>query len=229
MVQEQKAVEGSLEMRLGHEVPPEHYEILAAIVNNAWGWLFEATPEIIERRLKSGHPFVAAYGQKLPNEQIEGVDLGHYDGQKIPIVFLETVALRTDGRYENVPKNYFSLTNGGLWAPVPQNPDTVIMVDLTSIPSRTGVAQEIGSLIGYTKRLLAGQTDYQLPFDPNGINHIWTYSPDRPAVVKMHTDNGATDTRFVILNSRTPLNSSDGNLPRIAKLSQNTHLMSYRG
>ena len=235
MVQESKVLESSLEMRLGHEIPPEHYGILAAILNPSWGWLFEATPEIIGKRLQSGHPFVVAYDEKQPDEKMEGVDLSHYDGQKIPIVSLETVALRTEGNYENVPKDYFSLTNGGLWAPSPENPDTVVMVDLTSNPSRWRVTREVRALIDFTKRLLSGETRYELPFNPEDIEHIWTYSPDRPAVIRMHTDNGAKDTGFTINNSRVPLafvssiNGSRTVNPPYTHPLMNTHIMSYRG
>ncbi len=252
MVREQTIVESSLEMRLVHEIPPEHYGILAAIVNNAWGWLFEATPEIIERRLKSGHPFVAAYAQKQPNEQIGGVDLGPYE--KIPIVVLETIALRTEGNFENVPKDYFILTNSGLWLPEDQNPngnyfappsdelwhsgsedpDTIMMVDLTGTPSRRRVTREVSELIGYTKKLFSSGTNAQLPFDPN-IPHIWTYSPDRAGVIRMHEDNGATDTGYIIPQSRVPkqyisyLNGTRTIDPSFAHQLMNTHIMSYRG
>ena len=235
MVQESKVVESSLEMRLGHEIPPEHYGILVAIVNSAWGWLFEATPNIIGQRLKSGQIFVAAYSQKQPDEKIEGADLSPYDGQKIPIVFLETVALRTEGNYENVPKDYFSLTNGGLWASSPENPDTVVMVDLTSSPSRRRVTKEVRALIDFTKRLLSGKTGYVLTFNPEGIEHIWTYSPERAGIIKMHTDNGAKDTGFRIDKSRVPLAfvSSLNGIRTVDPLYthplMDTHMMSYRG
>src|SRR3989338_8454661 len=96
MVQKSKGLESSLEMRLGDEIPPEHYGILAAIVNGSWRWLFEATSDIIGKRLESWQVFVAIYGNKHPDEKMGGFDLSTYDG-KIHIAFLETVALTTGG------------------------------------------------------------------------------------------------------------------------------------
>src|SRR3989338_7310070 len=222
MVQEPEIAEGSLEIRLGHEIPPKQYGILAAILNLSWAWLFEATPEIIEKRLQSGQIFVAAYCQKRPDEQIKGVDLSPYDGQKIPIVFLETVALRTEGKFENVPEDYFKLTNSGLWLPKSQNPegdyfaplsdrlwrpgledpDTILMVDLTR--TEKTLSEEVSILLGFTNRLLSGQTGYELPFDPANIRHIWTYSPNISGIIRMHERNGAIDTGFTIPQSRVP-------------------------
>lgn len=245
---------GSLEMRIGHEIPSEHYEILAAIVNNAWGWLFEVTPDIMRQRLQSGHPFVIAYDDKQPDEQMEGVDLSPYDGQKIPIVFLEMIALTTEGKYGNIPEDYFSLTNSGLWLPRDQNsdgdyfatlsdrlwhpgsedPDTIIMADLTGTPSRRRVTGEVNQLIDFTNRLFSSETNGQLPFDPN-IPHIWTYSPDRRGVIRMHEDNGATDTGHIILQSRIPrqhvsyLNGKRTVDESFTHPLMNTHIMSYRG
>ena len=253
MVQGPTVARSSLEMRLGHEIPPEHYGILAAIVNSAWGWLFEATPEIIGKRLRSGHPFVAVYGPKQPDEQMAGVDLSPYDGQKIPIVFLETVALITEGKFENIPKGYFELTNSGLWQPKSQNPDgdyfaplsdrlwhpgsknpdTIMMVDLTGIPSKRKVTREVGELIGRTKRLFSGDSNAGLPFDPN-IPHIWTYSPDRPGVVRMHEANGATDTGYIMPQSRVPrqfapyLNGARTVDSSFSHPLMNSHIMKYK-
>lgn len=233
MVQEQKVVESSLEMRLGHEIPPEHYGILAAIVNHPdkWGWLFHTKPEVIKQRLQSGQIFVATYGKKLTDESIDGVDLRPYNGQRIPIVFLETVALRTEGDYNRVPKTYLELTNNGLWAPIPKDPDTLMLVDLTSTPSRKGIEEEISATINFTLKLLSGETDYELPFDPRQIEHVWTYSPNRPGVMKMHTDRGATRTGYIILDSRIPLEGYDlsGKLGRLISSLKDTQLVSYKG
>ena len=232
MAQEPTIPKDSLEMRLGHEVPPEHYGILAAILNHPskWGWLFQTTPELIRQRLQSGQIFVAAYGDKLPDESFEGADLNQYDG-KIPITYLQTAAIRTEGRYDKVPRTWLKLTNSGLWAPIPEHPDTLIMADLTSIPSRVGVDREIGATINFTLKLLSGETDYRLPFDPHQIEHIWTYSPNRPGVMKMHTDRGATGTGFIIPDSRIPLENYDlsGRLGRVVGSLRNTQLVSYKG
>jgi len=219
-----------LEMRLGHEVPFEHYDILSAIANRGWDWLIEATPEMMGKRIESGHPLVVAYDSMLPDEEIERVDLRPFYGQKIPIVLLETILLCTNGDYNAVPNTYFKLTNNGQWQPVSGSPDTVIMVDLTSSPSRRGINEKVSQLIAFTNLLLSGQTDYELPFDPNNIEHIWTYSPDRPGVLKMHEDNGAQDTGHIIPNTRVPIDS----IPHIDRgpikeEMQRTHLMSYKG
>ena len=255
MVQKSKGLESSLEVRLGHEIPPKDYGILAAILNSAWGWLFEATPEIIEKRLQSGHPFVVAYGQKQPDEQIEGDGSSPYDGQKMPIVFLETVALRTEGKFKNIPTDYFSLTNSGLWQPKSQNPngdyfaplsdrlwhpgskdpDTIMMVDLTGTPLRRRVTEEVSRLVEFTIKSLSGQNDHNLPFDPVNIHHIWTYSPDRPGVLRMHERNGARDTGFIIPQSRVPrqyvsyLNGTRTVDPSFSHPLMDTHIVSYKG
>jgi len=221
---------GSLEMRIGHEIPSQDYGILAATVNKGWDWLIEANPEIINGRFESGHPMVASYGRKIEGEEIEGVDLGPYDGQNIPIVFIEMVALVTGGDYKNVPDEYIKLTNKGLWAPIPKEPDTIILTDLTSIPSRRMIRPQVDETIGFTKRLLFGEIDHELPFDPQGINHIWTYSPDRPGVLKMHRDNGAEPTGHILPYARVPSDLMP-HVDRgpIKEEMQRVHLMSYKG
>ena len=235
MVQEREVIGSSLEIRVGNEILQEHDEILAAIVNSSWGWLFNATPEIIRRRLDSGHPFVAAYDTKRPEEVLYGADLSGHDGKKIPTVFLETVVLRTEGRYENVPGDYFQLTNSGLWAPPVIDPDTVIMVDITATPSRKGLNPGVGKVIEYAKALFNGSINHSFPFDMRGIEHIWTYSPDDRRVRIMHERNGAKDTGFTIPYSRVPLDFVtyiDGQRkidPSFSNPLMNTHILSYRG
>jgi hypothetical protein len=224
----------NLDMKLGNEIPSQDYNMLAAIVNSAWEWLFRADEGVIEKRLESGHIFIAAYGPKEIEDSFDGLDLGRYDNRNIPLVFLETIALNTEGNHENIPKDYFSLTDGGFWGSKPDNPDTIVMVDLTGNPVRKRVTKEVSALINYAKSLIGGELEEKPQFDVSEINHIWTYSPDRQGVLKMHLDNGATDTGFKIKNSRVPLdfvlmNNGVRTIdPGYKHPLMDTHVMSYK-
>lgn len=233
----EEAVNDSLEIRLGHEIPIEDYGILAASLNDAWDWVFEATPRIIGQRFESGHPFLVAYGPKKPDETFDGVDLSVYaNGRQMPLVFLETIALRTDGDYRLVPRDYFSLTANGLWAPPPEDADTIIMVDLTSNPARKRATAEVSELVGYAKELFSGNThDHEFPFDMEQIAYVWTYSPDRKGVQRIHSNNGATATNYRILDARVPLDqiqSVDGIRTVVSGFEhplKDVKMMSYKG
>ena len=199
----------TLTFKLTHEVPRQDYEILTAMLNGPrgshgfglpWGWLIEATPDIIGRRFSSGQPFIVAYDTKRADDYIPGVDITHHE--QIPVVFLETALIKTEGNLHNIPLTYWNLTNRGLWQPAPKDPDTALCVDLTNIPSRRGNgSHEVGMTIGFAKKLFRGETDYNMP----DIPHIATYSPDIPGVIRMHTDFGAKDTGYVINHARLPL------------------------
>ena len=238
-IQTARSSSSSLEFLLNDQIPAEHHELIAATLNQWWGWLVETNANIIERRIKSGIPFISAYAPRRMDDFVEGSNLIVY-GLEIPVVNLEMVFLKTGGDKDKVPRSYKSLTNSGLWLPIPRDYDTVIFVDLTGIPSRIGKNGngEVEQTVQFGKAYLLGQTDHVLPFDPRKIKHIWTYSPNIDGIVKMHIKYGASDTNHVIGGARDPFKNNLRGLsedqfrelyPKHNVGLHNTRLMSYLG
>jgi len=239
IIQSPISAPGTLEFRLNDGIPASHHGLLAATLNEWWGWLIEADSAIMEKRKHSGTPLISAYDSRRSGDFVTGVDLAKY-GAEIPVVSLEMVFLETGGDKGKVPKLYRSLTNEGLWQPIPKDYDTVIFVDLTGIPSRIGKngKGEVERTVKFGKDYVLGQTGHDLPFDPEKINHIWTYSPDIDGIVRMHIRYGASDTNHVIPDARNPiLNNLRGlteeefaaQYPHHNTKLHNTRLMSYLG
>ena len=205
----------TLEFRLNDDIPPDHYGLLAAALNEPWSWLIEASPEIIEKRIKSGTPFITTYDSRNESDFIPGIDLPKY-GEEIPVTILEMVFLKTGGDNSRVPRLYRKLTNGGLWLPVPEDYDTIVFVDVTAIPSRRGKGGlgEVMQTISFARDYALGKTKHELQFDPRKIRHIMSYSPDIDGIIRMHVVCGATDTKYVIKDARDPfLNNLRGLTP----------------
>ena len=230
---------GTLEFRLNEEIPANHYGLLAATLNEWWGWLIQADSGIMERRVQSGTPFISAYDSRQISDFVTGINLAEY-GPEIPVVSLEMTFLETGGDKGKVPKLYKSLTHDGLWSPIPKSYDTVIFVDLTGMPSRIGKNGngEVERTVKFGKAYVLGQTDHELPFDPEKIKHIWTYSPDIDGIIRMHIRYGASDTNHAIPDARNPfLNNLRGlteeeftaQYPHHNAKLHNTRLMSYLG
>ncbi|MBI2666022.1 hypothetical protein HYX13_00255 [Candidatus Woesearchaeota archaeon] len=181
-----------LKIKTGKDIPAEDNLLLTLIVNSAWKELIETDQEMMGKRLNSGNLFLAAYDLATDDDLIYGVEKGIFPPTTtpIPVGLLETIAIKTHGFYENVPKDYFSLTQNGLWQEVPKDADTLIMVDVTGLPTRTGKKSkgEVKTIITHAKNLLS-----ELPY-----RHVWTFTPDIEAVRKWHESMGAIDTQYKI-------------------------------
>ena len=135
----QEAAFCNLELRICTDIDQSHYPLLACMHNNNWGWLIEADPAILAGRIASGNPLFVGYAPKKADEKLTGFDVTRYvDGNPFPIILLETVLLHTKGDYARVPFHYYDLTDYGRWVAPAENPDTLLMVDLTAIDSRRG-------------------------------------------------------------------------------------------
>lgn len=195
-----------LEILLNHEIPREHHGILASILNESWGWLIEATPELIAQRIGSGFPIIVSYDAKKPGDEIPGVDIMPHG--KVPVVILEAIAILTGGQLDKIPKTYAELTGKGTWfRDFDGNYDTLLMVDLTAIPSRRGKNGngEVEEVVHFARELLKGRLDYGLSFDPRQIRNIATYSPAIEGVVHMHERFGAVNSHYRIKGARDPI------------------------
>ena len=197
--------QNTLDFRLNKEIHERDLELLAATLNDAWGWLVQINTKIMQQRLESGAQIIAAYDSKKDDEEIRGVDLSNFDGE-IPIVLLETVLLKTGGNYEKVPLLYRELTNNGLFMPPPPNPDTVMFVDLTAIPSRRGLNGngEIKKTLEFALDYFSGRAYQKPPFNLAKIEYPWTFTPDIRGLVLMHVNCGARDSNHVINGARNP-------------------------
>ena len=175
----------------------KNLDFLAYILNSTWGSQFEATGEIMKKRINSGSLFVFAYG--LPTEEEkklyeEVCEIKLKANKEIPLGLLETITLRTEGDYGCVPR-YEILTNYGEWSEPVKDADTLIMVDLTVLKTRRGKKGqgEAKKIINFTLEQLAKADAYQ---------YVWTFTPKIEKVQKWHESLGARNTRHIILEAR---------------------------
>lgn len=120
-------------------------------------------------------------------------------GKVMPVGLVETLAIRTGGIYENVPRDYRSLTNGGWWNKITGEEDTLLFVDVTTLETRrgTGLGNE---LMQYALRWTRKNKDYR---------YLWTYTPNIDKVIKWHESLGAKNTGCVIKDARPQFNVHD--------------------
>ena len=194
------------------DVPEQHYFLLAELLNTAWKDLIVTTPEHLRSRFASGNKFFIAYGEpalvdkeKLASEygialpELSGLSVAsklpeeenkEVNKEDIPLGLLETIALKTQGVIYRVPRTYAELTNSGFWRPPEEKADTIIMVDVTKIPT---VKEDVASF-------LMGAVKYFL--HDSSLWSAWTFTPDIDAVKKWHESFGAKDTRYGFPNAR---------------------------
>ncbi|PIN70600.1 hypothetical protein COV93_00795 [Candidatus Woesearchaeota archaeon CG11_big_fil_rev_8_21_14_0_20_43_8] len=192
-----------LELRMDAE--EKHHGILAGMLNTAWGSFVTATPDIMKIRLSSGAEFFFVY-DNATNDDADFIQQ-NYGGvvcvdERIPVAILETIGLKTDFVYDNVPKSYDLLTDNGLWKAPEMDADTIILVDITALPTRLAKhvkglggtpKDEARKLVGYAHSHIEKNTSYDA---------IWTFTPNIDAVKRWHESNGASDTKYLISSAR---------------------------
>ena len=161
-------------------------EILAAMLNAAWNTRIDAGT--MRSRLSSGLPFMIAHDDATAEDRECLESLGLAAHGKIPVGLIETIDILSRGSYANVPVTYDVLTNNGNWRKKLDGSDTLILVDVTLLPSRRG--KDLGSaLMGHALKAIARDTGYR---------YVWTYTPDIEKVKRWHTGFGAVDTHHVL-------------------------------
>lgn len=197
-------MEQSINYGFGRDASSSDYMSLAKILNDGWGEInqingdfSETTPEMLKERFNTDSIFLIQYDK--PTD--EDTKLISIIDESIPIALLETMGINA-ASYSDVPNIYSDLVGNGTWKPEPDNPDTLILVDITLLKSRQGRKGngEGNLLVQYALNYLALQTNY---------DKVWTFTPDIEGVKRWHMKNGAIDTEFVIKDARpnyTPAN-----------------------
>ena len=174
------------------EIPEQHYLLLANLLNTAWKDLILTTPEHIKSRFASGNKFLAVYGK--PNMMGEEHLTKIYGNipleENLPLGLLETIALRTLGNMDLVPKNYKELTNDGFWKNPVEKADTLIMVDVTKIPFGP---KEVPELLMTSIKNFLQQSSFE---------YAWTYTPNIKNIKQWHETFGAIDSHYILPYAR---------------------------
>ncbi len=160
--------------------------ILAAMLNAAWNTRIDA--DTMRSRLSSGLPFAIAHDDATAEDCECLGSLGLAANGNVPVGLIETIDILSSGSYANVPATYDVLTNNGCWRRKLDGSDTLILVDVTLLPSRRG--GDLGcALMGHALRAIARDTGY---------SYVWTYTPDIEKVKRWHAGLGAVDTHHVL-------------------------------
>ncbi|MFC1691715.1 hypothetical protein ACFL0W_06060 [Nanoarchaeota archaeon] len=182
-------------------------EIISAILNETWESQVQADEWKLSQRFKSGNAFFIAYDLATEEDILyyreKGIELQPHE--LIPVGILETIAINTQGKYENVPGSYNELANYGMWKSPAKDVDTLMFVDVTVMPTRRGRKGngEARRLIEYASQWIAENTD---------IKYGFTYTPDINAVKKWHAKLGAKDSQYVIPNARSRFETPNVNI-----------------
>jgi len=197
-----------LEICIASEVTEKDLRLSTLILNGPWGDFFLVNEKIMEERFSNDPLFITVYDYPTELEQMilsRDHAIETRPDEKILIGLVESVKLKTKNKYDNVPQNYFDLTNNGYWSPSEQDADTVILVDITFLKTRMGKKGkgEASETIGETRDII---------FREKGIKNIWTYTPKIESVMKWHMGLGAKDTGYLIENARPGFSAPDVNI-----------------
>ncbi len=175
----------------------DNLNFLAYILNSTWKSQFEATGEIMKKRINSGSLFVFMYGQPTDEEKEIYEDICKTkleQNYEIPLGVLETIAIKTEGNLFKVPYNYDNLTNYGNWKSPEKNSDTLVLVDITVLDTRKGKKGngEAKTIVKYALENLIST-----PFE-----YVLTYTPKIKPVISWHEKLGAINTRQLVVQAR---------------------------
>lgn len=173
-------------------LPDAEVFLLVQILNGAWGAFFPATPALLAGRLASRQLFVVGRGEANPAELAyvrATYGLEPVDGV-IPLGILETIDADTGGDPARVPVPYAALTTAGRWREPLAHADTLVFVDLTTATSR--------QRSGLGRDLVAFALGQRAPHH----RHVYTYTPDVPALREWHRKRGARETGVVLKGAR---------------------------
>ena len=170
--------------------------IVACILNEHWDPPIHADGAIIRKRLQSQNRFFIAYDfyTDVDKEHVNQFGMTCYEDKKYPIGILETISLKTEGNIDLVPKTYNELTNNGTFNKYTENPDTLILVDITFMPTRTALGSngEAKATVNYALKQSTFST----------YEHIWTFTPQVHSIQRWHKRCGAEQTDQVFLYAR---------------------------
>ena len=178
--------------RAGPDASDADVALLTAILNGAWGAFFTATPAMLRARLASGHLFVVVRDAGTPEEldYVRRTYALEPPGGSIPIGLLETIDAVTGGDAARVPSPYAVLTAGGAWRPPLPAADTLVFVDLTTAASRqrSGIGRDV--------------VQFALEQRAPHHRHVFTFTPNVPAIVAWHVKRGARESGVVLAGAR---------------------------
>ncbi len=199
-----------LEFRFGNEITSEEdFSVLAAMLNEEWENMIRISPQDLKSRLANAQKQIVVAYSKITKEDIDYVSAKYgltYSNKMIPVAIAETRSIFTGGDLGRIPKNYFDLTNKGVWAASNESDDTVIAVDITTLPTRKGDKGN-GEATRLMKHILG-----HVAYNCNAIKHIFTYTPDIQGLINWHIKLGAVDTGYKIYGARPGYGTPDVNV-----------------
>lgn len=184
--------------------------MFADVYNSHWRSYFPLTPEMLKRRLESGHLFIGVKDGEMPALLLQTLSL------EVPLE--DIIQQTTDGDYfeaarkicariEYCYKNrrgidlYRRLTNDGNWTSLPNAPNILWLMDITSIKKINGLSLA-DVAIDLVKSLIVGPLDAPVPGNPEKIQVILTFTPDIERIMQLHLEHFAFNTGHEIPDGR---------------------------
>ena len=189
-------------MHFGDRIEESGLEIITSMLSECWN--VKISQKVMQLRLASGQMFFIAFDSAV---QEDAEKYNAHLGEIIPVGLIETIDIKTLGSYSLVPKTYCALTEAMLWRSPMKMSDTLILTDITMLPTHRG--KNIGrELVQHCLKSAThtGRYDY-----------IWTYTPDIAKIKDWHIRNGAVDSNYKIPGAREFCSTPDVNIMDYSK------------
>jgi len=173
-------------------------ELFPDVLNESWKDLLRTTPCLFEERLHSGELFIGSYSDGKPSGLLETISLNLQEPPSNTANFVDMAAYMA-----RQLGDYNSITGKGHWRPKPEDPNTLLFVDLTvasdfrksSNIHYSGPSLSDG-IVNVAKTILSKRKL------PSNLRFVITYTPALQGIIDFHKRQNAFDTGVLVKNAR---------------------------